>query len=81
MLLSVVRTFGADRGVDWRSAGPVCYFMVGIQIFRGMRLDADALERMGRLALAAAWRFPFFLGVSLLEIGPSRLLKKFIFGR
>jgi hypothetical protein len=53
-----------------------CYFMVGIQIFRGIGPDADAWERTGRFVLAAAWWFPFFLAVSLLEIGHNRLMEK-----
>ena len=53
-----------------------CYFMIGIQIFRGIGLDADAWERAGRFALAAAWWFPFFLAISLLEIGHNRLMEK-----
>lgn len=53
-----------------------CYFMVGIQIFRGIGPDADAWERAGRFVLAAAWWFPFFLAVSLLEIGHNRLMEK-----
>jgi hypothetical protein len=38
--------------------------------------DADAWERTGRFVLAAAWWFPFFLAVSLLEIGHNRLMEK-----
>jgi hypothetical protein len=53
-----------------------CYFMVGIQMFRGISPDVDAWERVARIALAAAWWFPFFLGVSLLEIGHKRLIEK-----
>ncbi len=50
--------------------------MVGIQIFIQMRPEADAWEKAGRFALAAAWWFPFFLAVSLLEIGHDRLMEK-----
>ena len=53
-----------------------CYFMVGIQIFRGIGPDANAWERAGRFALAATWWFPFFLAVSLLEIGHNRVMEK-----
>lgn len=53
-----------------------CYLMAGIQIFRGIDPDADAWEQGGQLALAAAWWFPFFLTVSLLEIGHNRLMEK-----
>ncbi|RKF20774.1 hypothetical protein D6851_11720 [Altericroceibacterium spongiae] len=53
-----------------------CYFMIGIQIFRGISSDAGAWEGAGRLVLAAAWWFPFFLAISLLEIGHNRLMEK-----
>lgn len=52
------------------------YFLVGIEIYRGGLPDMDAWEKAGHFLLAAIWWFPFFLGVSLLEIGHNRLMGK-----
>ena len=58
-----------------------CYLMVGIQIFRSISPDADGWERTGRFALTAAWWSPFFLAISLLEIGHNRLMEKRLEGQ
>ena len=63
--------------IGWLWSIPVAgYLLVGIQIYRIAAPDAEFLVKATYLALLVAWWFPSFLGISILEIGHSRLMEK-----
>lgn len=59
-----------------RSLPLAAYLLIGVQIFRGDNTGADFWAKAAHTAVLAAWWFPFFLGIMVLQIGHGRVMEK-----